>query len=352
MILQLLIILLISILITSYSNTYEPFYVFFTPFETRDVFKIDNNYSNSLSKYEYYRKLIKFGITHSTNILEQSFSKTLVNDIITNSKINNINIIKIPNNNILLTDIVNNDIEIGISDTPTIMSIINKPTYKDNITYVCNLQEYYIYVFTNKYTNIFSIDQLKGTRISVGIPYTTPWYVSNNIIDILGLIENDDYFAYNYNIEEAIYKLQQNELDIVFYADIYPSKYVLSLLKYDILHTVSLDNFNETLFINKYPYYTKTRYINEVITYKFNKLLVSNVNTDNIVIYEFIRKIFKTNNLHFQSTISSLQYINTVSKYKSKHTLYPEYINLVDSMYIDIHPGAKQYYLENNNITM
>jgi TRAP-type uncharacterized transport system substrate-binding protein len=316
----------------------EGYYNFFTPSIDKDAKLItDKNilkYNNDIIKYEYYYDIVRFGLnTHNYLVYDQNiFLNNLIKNILAYSNIVNIAIRKFNTSYYIIEAVSKKLIDIGITSTPVLMKQHSIGSL-NNINYICNLEYHYVYVITNKYTGISSINELKGKKINLGVVNTTSAITGDNILRQLNLSAYGDYIPSNYNTDIALHMLARNELDIVFFTDTYPSKYLYQYNKSKIYLIIPIKGLNNDIFTARYSYYTPTYFYNDIPTYKFSNVMICNEHTSDTIVYHAIKQIF------------------TKRKNVIKNSFQPKYPDIKESIYIPLHKGAKRYLTETGHIS-
>jgi TRAP-type uncharacterized transport system substrate-binding protein len=332
-----ILIIIITYLCRRSRDVIENYYNLFIPSLDKDVKLIsDTNifkYNNDKIKYEYYYKLIKFGFNTNNYMIDDQhlFVTTLIKNILAYSNIINIKIVPCNTSYQIFQKILDNSIDIGITSTPILMRLYNSNLLTDNISYISNLNYHYLYIITNKYTNISSLKQLKNKKINLGVQNTTVSICAENILDELNLVPYATYMPYNDNIDIALLKLANQNLDVVFFTDTYPSKYLAKYNKNKVYQIIPIEDIDNKIFTAKYSYYTPTYFYDTIPTYKFSNIMICNTNIDEAITYHTIKQIF-TN--------------------KSNNTLQPPYPDIKETIYIPLHPGSRKYLIETGNISL
>lgn len=345
----------------------EHYLTYFLPYyDNKDVSTLTNFYVNNENNYNYFKKNIKLknikiGINQNDNI----FIETL-KIYISNTNIMKIDIIKYNNMMSNINALYTNNINFCLTDCMSLYYYHNNININiDNFKFITNLYKLYIFLFTKKEYNIFSYNDIKPNTI-IGIindkSNSPSFYYYKKFFKDLGYKENIDYIPKFYNnINEIFIALKKNECNILFLIDTYPNNILgnfidknidenIILLPFDISNSEEFINKNKILkydYIDlnylsqlyfpkkfgKYSYNVNLPTIKILYTYK---ILLSNVETDPIYTYDFI-KFYNEN----------INYINKMNNNKLLTN------NIQDNRYIitDYHHGVYNYYIEKGYIT-
>ena len=256
--LLILIIIIFYIINNKLNNKKEHYLTYFLPYYNNTKDDLANFYNDNENNYNYFKKkfyynAIKFGTISS----EKYFIKIFLSEFIANSyniKAENI----IYKNRInSFTDLINDKINFSFSTTPALYyykDILKKDISK--LRLVSNLYKMYLYIFTLKKYNVYSIKNIP-TNFIIGIldnpdPF---FYYYNKFLEDLGYKNNIDYKVKIYNtIDELFDALINKECNMIIILDTFPSYSISNNLDNNINETIILlpfDIYNENLFKKK-----------------------------------------------------------------------------------------------------
>lgn len=370
------IIIFIFIIILFYiSNKYlfkkninEHYLTYFLPFYNKKTNALSNFYENNENNLNYFKKkfnydLIKFGIGKN----DEEFIKYTIANYISKSNLYEGKIILY--NDILksLYELSTNKINFCMIDYASLI-YFNDDLNENikNIKLVSTLYNLYIYVFTKKIFNIFSLNDLPY-NCSIGIldfPNPISLYYSKFLKD-LGYKENVDYTIKKYKtFEELSSGFEKNEFQLIIIIDHFPNnniKYFLDhfpnndtiLLPFDIIKEelflkknsivnidyIDLNLLSHSFLPKKFGKYEYTVYRPNFKIAYIQKILLSNTETDEKYTYSLI-KFFHENLKFINNNLSSTGYkINNIG------------IDNINTGYIDYHIGVLNYFNDKGFIT-
>lgn len=253
-----LIILIFYILNNKLDNKKEHYLTYFLPYYNNSKDDLANFYNDNENNYNYFKKkfnynIIKFGSISSENY----FIKIFLNEFIANSyNVKAINIIY-KNRNTSFKDLLDNKIDFSFSTTPTLYhykDVLKKDINK--LRLVSNLYRMYLYIFTLKKYNVYSIKNIPNNFIIGILNSPNPFfYYYNKFLEDLGYKNNVDYKVKLYEtVDELFNSLINKECNMIIILDIYPSYLISNNLDNYVNETIILlpfDIYNETLFKKK-----------------------------------------------------------------------------------------------------
>ena len=368
-------IIIILIIIFYVSNKYilkknikEHYLTYFLPYYNNEKNVLANFYKNNENNLNYFKKkfnydIIKYGIIKN----DFTYVRDVLSEYISKSNLYKAEILMYTDKLQGLDDLLNNRINFNLNNYSTIThytDVLNKNI--DNLRLITTLYNLYIYIFTKKKYNIFSINNLPY-KIKIGIlNYPEAFFLySHNFLRDLGYKENIDYTLNIYNtFDELIKGFINEECNIIIIEDVFPNNKIKIFLDNNIVDEIILLPFNivkEELFLKKNPsiiidyidlnllsasYLPKKFENNEYsknkpnlkIAYK-HKILLSNKNTDPKYTYSII-KFFREN----------WKYLNSNTPIKGYEISGIEIDNNKIG-YLDYHEGVLNYFYDIGLIT-
>ena len=253
-----LFIIIFYIINNKLNKTKEHYLTYFLPFYTNSKNDLANFYNNNENNYNYFKKKFNYNIIKIGSIYsEEYFVKLLLNEFIASSfnmKAENI-IYKDPIHN--FNDLVDNKINFSFITSSTLFyykDILKKDISK--LRLVSNLYRMYLYIFTLKKYNVYSIKNIPNNFIIGILNKPDPFlYYYNNFLEDLGYKNNIDYKIKLYKtINELFNAIINKECNMIIILDTYPSYSISNNLDNYINENIILlpfDIYNENLFKKK-----------------------------------------------------------------------------------------------------
>jgi len=371
LILFLLIIFLVILFFYKKNNNelIEKFYTFYLPFykpKINEKINLIKNYNQPYFKDIFKYKVIKIGLIKREN---NEFEKLLVSLLIANSKNFNFELIYFNSNDELINALNNNIINYA-NISSLYLNTLNKKNMNndkkndDNILFICNTYNLYTFIISKKENGIENLrDIISNKKIGMKSKKSDTYILSKKILDFTENIEGKDYSIYfNENIDILFNKLKNDEIDILFYSDIYPSQKVNDFIsnnqdeEYILfpINNLSDDFFKKNININKLnvdlndidTFLPKT--ISNVYYYKYKPdfnlftvqyYLLTNKFNDNKLVMDIINII--KNNITLFNKLKEFKY-NKICKYSFAY-------NKIND--IQFSNNAVKYYYDNGYFT-
>lgn len=235
LVLFLLIIFLVILFFYKKNNNelIENFYTFYLPFykpKINEKINLMNNYNEPYFKDIFNNKVYKIGFIKREN---DKFGKLLISLLIANSKNFNFELVYFNTSKELINALNNNKIDYGNASSLYLNKINeekmnNKKKNDDNILFICNTFKLYTFILSKKKNGIENLRNISGNKkIGMNSKNSNTYVLSNKILEYTNNVEGKDYsFYFNQNVDILFNKLKNDEIDILFYSDIYPSKKV------------------------------------------------------------------------------------------------------------------------------
>jgi hypothetical protein len=376
LILFLLIIFLVILFFYKKNNNelIENFYTFYLPFykpKINEKINLMKNYNEPYFKDIFNYKVIKIGLTKREN---NEFEKLLVSLLIANSKIFDFELIYFNSSDELLNALNRNLIHYANASSLYLnmykeRNMYNKKKNEDNILFICNTYNLYTFILAKKKKNgIENLRNITGNKkIGMKNKKSNTYILSKKILDFTDNVEGKDYSLYfNENIDILLNKLNNDEIDILFYSDIYPSQKINNFIsnnqdeEYILFPINNLSNnfFKKNIDINKSIIDLNDidtflpKIISNVYYYKYKPdfdllivqyYLLTNKFNDNELVIDIINII--KNNINLFNKLKEFKY-NKISKYSFAYNKIDdiEFSNNAIKYYYD-----KGYFTNSNN---
>jgi len=187
-------------------------------------------------------------------------------------------------------------------------------------------------------SNISSIDELKGKRVSVGDIGSGCEFNARQIFEAYGMTF-DDIEVHNLSFADSATALKDDKIDAFFCVAGAPTTAIVELATSNAINLLEVDDEHAAALIEKYPFYTK--YDVPGNTYKG----VSNDRQTVAVVATYIVSDDLSEDLVYKMTKALFENADEIAKAHPKGAeLDPKYS--VSSISIPIHPGAQKYYKE------
>lgn len=371
LILFLLIIFLVILFFYKKNNNelIENFYTFYLPFykpKINEKINLINNYNEPYFKNFFNNNVLKIGLIKRKN---NEFEKLLVSLLIANSKNFNFELIYFNSSGELLNALNKNLIHYANASS-LYLNILNETNMNndkkndDNMLFICNTYNLYTFIISKKKNGIENLRDIIGNKkIGMKSKKSDTYILSKKIMEFTDNIEEKDYTIYfNENIDILFNKLNNDEIDILFYSDIYPSQKVNDFIsnnqdeKYILFPINNLSNnfFKKNIDINKsiidlndidtfLPkiidniYYYKYR--PDFNLFRIQYYLLTNKFNDNEFVMDIINII--KNNITLFNKLNEFKY-DKISKYSFAY-------NKIDD--IQFSNYAVKYYYDNGYFT-
>jgi len=187
-------------------------------------------------------------------------------------------------------------------------------------------------------SNITSIEELKGKRVSVGDVGSGCEFNARQIFEAYGMTF-DDIVVNNLSFNDSATALKDDKIDAFFCVAGAPTTAIVELATSNEINILEVDDEHAEALIKKYPFYTK--YDIPANSYKGIENPVQTV----AVVATYIVSDSLSEDLVYKMTKALFENAEEIAKGHPKGAeLNPEYS--VSSISIPIHPGALKYYKE------
>jgi TRAP-type uncharacterized transport system substrate-binding protein len=367
--LKLFILIIILIIIFYILNKYffrkkveEHYLTYFLPFYDNQLPELTNFYKEKEYNLNYFKKKFNYKkIRIGFYYLDEDIIKLLISNYIAKSNRQNIELVKYSHFMNNLKDLISGKNDFSVTIYSTIVYYI-EVLKKDlsNVRLVTNLNKYYIFTFTLKRYNIFSLNQIPSNTTIGILDDNDPFYFYyKKYLKDLGYKEHIDYEVKVYpSLKELFNGFLNYECQMIFILRGFPnveiqnfidnnSNYDIILLPFDILkedlflkrnRPVNIDYIDLNNLANSYLPVKFGNY--EYVTYRCNlkicyfyKILVTNNNLDKDYVYNFME--FYNNNI---------DYINNNLTDQQRSYKF-EKVSVVDKLdYLTYHEGVLDFF--------
>lgn len=207
-----------------------------------------------------------------------------------------------------------------------------------NIMAIATLYPETNHLVTMKKSNIKTIYDLKGKKVSVGAPGSGTEADMRCLLDIAGLTYQDmkvDFLDFNNTVD----RMKDGQLDAGFVVGGYP---VAAIMDLATTHDVDLVSFDDKFFAalqKKYPFFVKDvipagtykGIDHEVVTPAVMAMLAVDADVPEEVVYQFTKALWEH--------IDEVQRVHAKAQMISLKTAF-------DGLSVPLHPGAIRYYKE------
>lgn len=360
-----LVLCICAIVLVSRQQMMERFYTLFTPYKYKS--NMVKDYVRLSTSTDYNYNTLVFGIAYRHDYVAMyNFMVNLIKTVIANSPILKFDMMRYTQDKEVCLAVMNKDVNMGIVSEPMLIDAITgfntvfSPKLSfDNLRFIANIGNQYVYLLIRKDSKINSMYELKGKKVSIGMKDTNVWKVSTDLVNFMNMKTGTDLITYEMHHKESLFALLNNQLDAMFYTDYYPSQFITDVFTrhdpHGILTLLPLDDFRLDTFKLSYYYYepttidlnkmpqtflpTKTgsvyytRFNPDFPTFSFKQIIISNRETDADTVYNFTK-----------------HYFENITQFKHNPVLNKNKDNLfqlsVDRSMLFIHRGAYKYYME------
>ncbi len=350
-----------------YYQVKEHYLTYFLPYTTDIKDDLYNFYSNKYNETLYYKSNIDYNVIKIGTVYESPFSEYLIKIFLSNTNLLNANIIRYPNREISLDELINGKINLLVVDYITIFYykyILNKDI--SDLRLVTHLNKEYIYTFVKKNSKITSINDFPP-NCNIGTldnPNSLHYYIDKLLLD-MDYQKDVDYNLHLYpNINILFENFIESKLDVIILSSTFPDNNLNKIISNNIHSNIILLPFdikNEKVFFQKNTFlYTDYVDLNDFYTgylpVKFGKYHY-NVNLPNIKLCYFNKLMITTHDIKSSYTYNIIKYYNENIDVFNKNNslglkLDKKYFRLNE--YIPFHEGVIKYlkekgYASNNN---
>lgn len=339
----------------------ENYLTYFLPFYSSKVNLLANFYNNDDNNKNYFKKKFDYRrLNFSFMKYDKAIIKTILTSYIANSNIMDINLISQSSFIKNIYDIQHNKNNFALIDYPMLnyyYNYLNKEI--NNIKLVIPIFKIYIYLFTKKEYKIFTLDEITPDTIIGILTETSMFYFYKIYFKCLGYNIETDIKTKTYDSYNDLFNgFLNNECQMILISETFPNDTISNFLDNNAGKDIILLPFNtikEKIFIKKLQQiyvdyidlnnlsssylpvkFNKTEYNTYRPDFKissFYKILVSNVETDSKMVYDFINFYYKN--------IKSINTENQLLEIKIDDKL----------IFINYHPGMIQFFKDNGFIT-
>lgn len=236
--------------------------------------------------------------------------------------------------------LVQNDIAYYGKNGETLKDFEGKPV--ENITGMASLYPEDIQIVTTKNSGIKTLDDLKGKKVAVGDQGSGAEANAKQVLEAAG-ITYDDIKAEPLGFGDASQGLQNGTVDAAFITAGAPTSAIQELGANKKVHVLSIDQEVIDKLTEKYSYYTEREIkadtygdygqTDDINTVAVMAMLVVDGDLSEDVVYNMTKELFEQ-----QKKLESAHARGADLKLETA----------TDGMSVDLHPGAKKYYEEND----
>jgi len=195
-----------------------------------------------------------------------------------------------------------------------------------------------VLLVTRADTGINSVEDLKGHSVNIGNPGSGQRGNAEDVLALHGIDPESDIDAQGLQQGEASRALIDEKIDAFFYTVGLPAAAIEEPANSIDIHMVSLNDDAIQDFVADKPYYVMAKYPEGVVkgsnsfeTYAVKATVVTNVNTSEETVYEYVKTVFEN-----------------LDELKLSHAAFgfltPE--EMLQGLTAPLHPGAEKYYKE------
>lgn len=372
------IIKILSILITTiifiyllYPKINEGFITWYLPFYNKATIELTKGTPKYLTskleydllEYEYIDK-INFYLLKKTSAEKNEYYKFILSNIVKSLKVEKLITHYESYYPKLLKQINDKKNNFGIISSQMLVdkmsSDINLVQY---INIVCVSNYRYIFFIINKASQISSLLEMNNKRINIGKKDTDDYLFGTDIVNNLKINNTLSIKPSYFDTEEAFKKLIKNEIDGMFFTDLYPSdtldKYIINDIEKKLI-LIPITQINQSVFkqrnifvepvgldLNALPPNYLPIKVKKLEHTKFRPIIESFRYPDFIVCNQFTDPKISFGVVN--SFVSNIDIINRTEFFTKNGYNYLAFPGLANSMFLPTHIGAKIFY---NKITI
>ena len=367
----------------------EHYLTYFLPYYDESTTELTNFYNNNEYNMNFFKKKINYSnLTYGSQKSDSYFIKKFITEYMAKNMTYETSTILYSDKIKCIDDVAKGNINFCLTDS-IITNYYSLNQDINNIRLVTNLYKIYIYIFTLKKYNVFSINNLP-TNFVIGILDTNSFifYYKKFFNDIAGYVENIDYKIKIYkNMDELFEKLGKEDCNMVILYDVFQNSKLYNTLDNSMINDLILLPFkipNESLFLKR-NYFINIEEIdlnklsksflpkkfgetefnrfrpNIRISYIY-KTMITNLNTKSEYTYDFIKFYYQNykyinNNLEEGYKIDIMQVKSYLEYHKGVLDFYKDYgyityENNDNCRYLAGIMKCDEKNLENNNLLL
>lgn len=196
-----------------------------------------------------------------------------------------------------------------------------------------------VHLIVNKWSNIKSIKDLKGKRVSIGIKGSDSYVQSRLILDTFGMALNPDD-TYELPALEAARQLKEARIDAFFLVTGHPSQIIASLAEEEVLEIVPIDGVIAQRLQDKYSFLRRSivpadtyEGVGEITTLSIPTIWVTTTKMKERLAYQLLRALWH------QNTRKKFEQSNDVARDVTYATSF-------DGVVTPLHEGAMLFHEE------
>lgn len=195
-----------------------------------------------------------------------------------------------------------------------------------------------IHIFTLRSSNVNSINDLRGKRISMSQQGSGGLINSEQILGHFGITDKDVNPFYLSNVD-AVDRMKDELLDAIFVTTGAPNATYQDLCFSKDVKLLSIPDLDIEKIVEKYPFYSKyvlkkeeyDKQTEDTTTVTVQAVLIASVDLDEKLVYQLTKTLWE-NQKELVSAMAKAAYMDPMDPFKS--------------VTIPLHPGAEKYYKE------
>ena len=342
----------------------EHYLTFFLPFYDANTNELTNFYANNDDNKNYVKKKFNYdNIKIATIDYDKFFAQILINYYLSKSYTVDSSVVIYKDKLQSIIDLNNNKINFSLNNDYASYIYVKDIMKIDlsNIRLVSSIYKEYIYMFTKKKYGIYSIKNIPP-KFVIGILNNPDsfYYYYKRFLENMGYTENVNYILKLYNKDDDLFNAFLNDkCNMMIRQTVFPDNKIYSFLDNSINEAIILlpfETYNDDLFLKKNPsldvdYIDLNKISKSYLPRKFGKneytvfrpnlkiaynktLLLSNINTNKVYTYSFIKFLYE-NYKQVNNNTASIGYQIDKIQIEEKYSDYLEY-----------HEGVLQYFTD------
>lgn len=219
------------------------------------------------------------------------------------------------------------------------LGIFDKTQGVENLRAVANLYPEVLQIVVHEDSEIQSLEDLKGKRISVGAEHSGMFYVARDVLAAAGVSMEEATLIHD-DTRTAAQAFKDEKIDALMIVSGVPHSVLTDLEKQMDLRFLPIQSSTLSRLLDKNTYYRKAEIPaqsyhsvpeDDISSLSVHALLVSTKNVDNEAIYQLTKALWNSEQRPFW-----FERIAVPGSFDLKHSL--------DGIGIPLHSGAKRYY--------
>lgn len=172
---------------------------------------------------------------------------------------------------------------------------------KKELRVLSSLYRESVHLIVNKWSNIKSIEDLKGRRVSIGVKDSDSYVQSRLILDTFGITLSPDN-TYELPILEAAHQLKEARIDAFFLVTGHPSQIIASLAEEKVMEIVPIDGVTAQRLQDQYSFFRRSivpagiyEGVGEIATLSVPTIWVTTTQMKERLAYQLLRALWHEN---------------------------------------------------------